>query len=106
MGGAAKSGEAKLVLFSSLLGIPQNDAAPIRIDHAPFSDLVERPKAAEANVVIVQAAISDARGLSGAVDVAHWGRARLTGFELDHTGERQSGHRITGRSIRRGDVSD
>jgi len=52
-------------------GILHNAAAPKIIDNSPFFNLIERSKAAEANQVVVQAAISDARGLSGAVGVIH-----------------------------------
>jgi hypothetical protein len=45
--------------------------APTIIGHPPFSDLLERSKAAEAGKVIVQAAISYARRLSGGVDITH-----------------------------------
>jgi hypothetical protein len=58
--------------LSPLLGVLQNDAAPMIIDNPPFFDLLQRSKAAEARQVIVQAAISYARGLIGAVDVTHW----------------------------------
>jgi hypothetical protein len=58
--------------LSPLLGVLQNDTAPMIIDNPPFFDLLQRSKAAEARQVIVQAAISYARGLIGAVDVTHW----------------------------------
>jgi hypothetical protein len=45
--------------------------APTIIYNAPLFDLLERSKAAEAGKVIVQAAISHARGLSGGVDFTH-----------------------------------
>jgi hypothetical protein len=41
------------------------------IDDPPFLDLLQGSKAAQTGVVIVQAAISYARGLSGAVDITH-----------------------------------
>jgi hypothetical protein len=66
--------------------------APTIIDDPPFFDLLERSKAAEAGKVIVQAAISYARGLSGGVDIIHLCRPGLRGFEFDHTGEGESGH--------------
>ena len=44
---------------------------PTIIDNAPLFDLLERSKAAEAGKVIVQAAISYARGLNGGVDITH-----------------------------------
>jgi hypothetical protein len=46
------------------------------IDDAPVFDLVERPKATDADVVIVQAAISYARRLDGFVDITHFHWAR------------------------------
>jgi hypothetical protein len=45
--------------------------APTIIDDPPFFDLLERSKAAEAGKVVVQAAISYARGLGGGVDFTH-----------------------------------
>jgi hypothetical protein len=58
-------------VLSALLGVPQNDAATIILHQPPFLDLLERSKAAEAGEVIVQTAISYARGLNRAVDIAH-----------------------------------
>jgi hypothetical protein len=49
----------------------QNDTAPVIVDDPPFFDLIQGSKAAEAGKVIVQAAISYARGLNGAVDITH-----------------------------------
>jgi len=54
-----------------LLGVMQNDTAPLVIDDAPFFDLLQRSKAAETGKVIVQAAISYARRLSSAVYINH-----------------------------------
>jgi hypothetical protein len=56
---------------SPLLGVLQNGVAPTIIDNSPFFDLLERSKAAEAGKVVVQAAISYARRLSGGVDFTH-----------------------------------
>jgi hypothetical protein len=66
--------------------------APTIIDNPPFFDLLERSKAAEAGKVIVQAAISYARGLNGGVDIIHLRRRELRGSEFDHTSEGESGH--------------
>jgi hypothetical protein len=55
----------------ALPGVLQNDAAPMNVDHAPFLDLFQGSEAAEAGEVVVQAAISNAGGLSGAVDFTH-----------------------------------
>ena len=74
--------------LSALFGVPQNDTAPLMIDEAPFLDLLESTKAAEADQVIVQAAISHARGLDGAVDIAHEQRTPLRGLELNHSSDR------------------
>jgi hypothetical protein len=41
------------------------------IDNQPFLDLLQGSKAAQADKVIIQAAISYARGLSGVVDITH-----------------------------------
>jgi hypothetical protein len=49
----------------------QNDTAPMIIDNPPFFDLLQGSKAAEAGKVIVQAAISYARGLRGGMDITH-----------------------------------
>jgi hypothetical protein len=49
----------------------QNDATPMMIDNPPFLNLLQGSKAAAAGKVIVQAAISYARRLSGAVDITH-----------------------------------
>jgi hypothetical protein len=49
----------------------QYGAASMIVDHGPLFDLLQGSKAAEAGQVIVQAAISDAGGLSGAVDIIH-----------------------------------
>jgi hypothetical protein len=57
--------------------------APTIIGNPPFFDLLERSKAAEAGKVIVQAAISYARRLSGGVDITHLRRPRLRGSEFD-----------------------
>jgi hypothetical protein len=63
--------------LSTLLGILQNGTAPMMIDNGPFLDLLERSKAADADIVIVQAAISLARGLSAVVGITHWHRAQM-----------------------------
>ncbi len=55
----------------AMSGVLQNDAPTMIVDNAPFFDLIQGSKAAEAGQVIVQAAISYARGLSGAVDIIH-----------------------------------
>src|SRR5882757_3677025 len=57
--------------LSALLGVLQNDAAPMITDNLPFFDLPQGSKAAETGEAIVEAAISNARGLSGAVDITH-----------------------------------
>jgi hypothetical protein len=57
--------------LSPSTGVFQNDAAPVIVDNSPFLDLVQGSKAAEADRVIVQAAITYARGLSRAVGITH-----------------------------------
>jgi hypothetical protein len=47
--------------LSALLGVLQDDAAPINVDKPPLLDLLQGSKAAEARKIIVQAAISHAR---------------------------------------------
>jgi hypothetical protein len=81
--------------LSALLGVLQNDAAPMMIGYTPFFDFLHGSKAAEAGQIIIQAAISDARGLSGAVDISHCRRAQLRGLEFDHTRKGESGRCIT-----------
>jgi hypothetical protein len=49
----------------------QDDLAPIVTDNTPLFDFFHAPKAAEADEVIIQAAISYTRRLSGTVDVGH-----------------------------------
>jgi hypothetical protein len=41
------------------------------IDDPPFFDLFQGSKAAQTGIVIVEAAISYARGSNGAVDITH-----------------------------------
>jgi hypothetical protein len=65
------------------------------IDDAPLFDLLQRAKAAETSVVIVEAAIAYARRLSGAFSITHLRRAQLRGLEFDHTGHGKSGASIT-----------
>jgi hypothetical protein len=62
------------------------------IGEPPLFDLLQRAKAAETSEVIVEAAISNARRLSGAVGIKHLRRAQLRGFEFDHAGDGKSGH--------------
>jgi hypothetical protein len=57
--------------LSALLRVLQNDAAAMIIDPAPFFDLLEGSKAAETGIIIVQAAISYARGSNAAVRIIH-----------------------------------
>ena len=75
---------------ATLPGVLQNDAAPMIIDKAPFFDLFQGSKAAEASIVIVEAAIAQARRFSRAVDILHC-RAQLLGFKLNHTCNAGSG---------------
>jgi hypothetical protein len=53
------------------MGVLQNGMPPNIVDNPPFFDLLQGSKAAEAGKVIVQAAISYARGSSAAVDITH-----------------------------------
>jgi hypothetical protein len=41
-------------------------------DNSPFFDLIQGSKASEAGQVIVQTAISYARGLGAVVEIMHW----------------------------------
>jgi hypothetical protein len=81
--------------FSALPGVLQNDTAPMIIDQRPVFDLLQGSKAAETDIIIVQAAISYARGLGGGVDITHLRRHTWRGFEFDHTGEGESWQSIT-----------
>jgi hypothetical protein len=65
----------RLVNRAADIGVLQNDTAPMIIDHRPLFDLLDRSKAAETDIIIVQAAISYARGLGGVVDITHLRRA-------------------------------
>src|ERR1700689_3047383 len=66
-----------LIRLTPLPGITQDDAAPMRIGTPPFLDLLQGSKASETSILIIEAAVSCTRGSSGAVGVAHCGRARL-----------------------------
>jgi hypothetical protein len=68
--------------LSPLLGVLQNDTALMIIDHRPLFDLLNGSKAAKTDIIIVQAAISYARGLSAAVDITHWRRAHGEASDL------------------------
>jgi hypothetical protein len=68
-----------LIRGSALLGINQNGAAPMIIDNSPFFDLFQGSKTPQASKVVVQAAISCAWRLSGALDITH-GRCSITRF--------------------------
>jgi hypothetical protein len=63
--------------LSALRGILQNDTAPMMVDDRPLLDLLERPKTAQTDIVIVQAAISYARGLGAVVDITHVRRPQI-----------------------------
>ena len=75
---------------AALFGVLQNDTAPMIIDEPPFFDLLQRSKAAEAGKLVVQAAIADAGGLSGASDFTH------SRYTLCHTSDWIT--RVTGES--------
>jgi len=52
------------------------------IDNPPLFDLLQRAEAAETGIVIVEAAVSDARRLSGAVGITHLRRAPWREFRI------------------------
>jgi hypothetical protein len=62
-GGEAGAGEAGELAFdalvkhlthrAALLGVLQNEAAPMIVDNSPFFDLLQGSKAAEASIVVV-----------------------------------------------------
>jgi hypothetical protein len=60
-----------LIGLAPLLGVLQNNAAPMIIDNPPFFDLFQGSMAAEAPKVIVQTAVPYARGLSAVIDIIH-----------------------------------
>jgi hypothetical protein len=66
-----QSSERNLPCFPALSGVLQNHAAPVIIGKAPFLDLFQRSKAAEAGEIVVQAAIACAWGFGGTVDGTH-----------------------------------
>jgi hypothetical protein len=68
-----------LICLSALPGILQNDPATMIIDKRPLLDLLESSKAAETDVIIAQAAIPYARGLSAVVGITHWRRHEWLG---------------------------
>jgi hypothetical protein len=57
--------------LSSLLSVLQNGRALPVVDGSPEFDLLQGAKAAEAGIVIVQAAMPDAGGDDGVVFIAH-----------------------------------
>jgi hypothetical protein len=63
----------QLIRVPSLPGIVQNDAPAGIIDQPPLLDLLYGAEAADADEIIVQAAISFARGLNGVFDLTHGG---------------------------------
>ena len=63
-------------------GILQNNAASMMIDDPPFFDLLQRAEAPETSIVIVEAAVSHARRLSGAVGITHFRRAPWREFRI------------------------
>jgi hypothetical protein len=77
--------------------ILQNVAAPTIIDNRPLLDLVQRSKAAQADVVIVEATIAHARRLSGIVGVTHL-RVRYEVLKFHHTGAKEVRASITRRA--------
>ena len=74
------------------------------IDNPPFFDLLQRAKAAETGQVVVEAAISDARRLSGAVNVTHLRRDHGEVSDLSTHVERNPGFHHTGGDPERGDL--
>jgi|ERR1700683_3189607 hypothetical protein len=81
--------------FPALPGVLQNNTAPLIIDDRPVLDLLQGSKATETDIIIVQAAISYARGLGGGVDITHLRRHTWRGFEFEHTGEGETWQSIT-----------
>jgi len=80
----------------ALSGVLQNDAATAVIDNPPLFDLLQRSKAAEADKVVVEAAIAYTRRFGGTVHITPltW-NAIAEGVELDHIASRESEQCIT-----------
>jgi hypothetical protein len=82
-----------------LPGVLQNDPAPMVIDNGPFLDFLHGSKAAETDIIVVQAAISYARGSSGVVDITHWRRVmRARRSNLNTQAKRFSGNSSQGQA--------
>jgi hypothetical protein len=64
----------QLIRVPSLPGILQNDTPPGIIDQPPLFDFFDGAKAADADEIIVQAAISFAGGLNDVFDLTHESR--------------------------------
>jgi hypothetical protein len=65
------------------------------IGNPPLFDFIERSKAAETGKVIVEAAISNARGWNVGVDITHLFRSIIRGSEFDHIEQPESRKSIT-----------
>jgi hypothetical protein len=59
---------------AALPGVFQNDSAAPFWGDSPLFDFIQRPEAAQADEVIVQAAIANTGGPSGRLDIAHCAR--------------------------------
>ena len=81
---------------SSLPGILQYATAPMVIDDTPFLDLLESSKAAQADQIIAEAAISYTRGWCGSVGITHGVERHGRDLEFNHRDEAESGQSITG----------
>jgi hypothetical protein len=80
----------------ALLGVLQNDMAPLIVDDSPFFDLLQGSKAAQAGEVIVQAAIAYAGGLNSAIGITH-GSAQLQGVDLITVAKQYPGNTSQGQ---------
>jgi hypothetical protein len=68
---ARLASKSSLIGRSALLGILQNDAAPLIICNCPFFDLLQGSKTARAGKIVIQAAIANAWRPNGAINFTH-----------------------------------
>jgi|HubBroStandDraft_6_1064221.scaffolds.fasta_scaffold306335_3 hypothetical protein len=71
-------------VLPALRGVLENAVPTSTIHDAPFFDFLKGSKASQTDQIIVQAAISYARRLSGIVHVTHWHRPLLRGYIEQH----------------------
>jgi hypothetical protein len=75
----------------ALRGVLQDQLAAMLVGKGPLLDLFQGSKASQAGQVVAQAAIPDARRLSGVVHITHKYRSRKRTSEFDHMEVGRSG---------------